>query len=1039
MVMKNITLAIVLTAAFFPASAQNLKKQPPPAGTTRAYDPAQLELHWPGRGAVPAADHPFGISSPGYRTLPPLSPTAAGAGTVRTVTGETGLPIFFEGRTPASGSLAESRPASERAPGYWASLRPAQLNDPAAEFTVASALTDEQGNTHVRLDQQFQGIPVFGGEVIAHTEKGAFVRLNGRYYPTPRLESTLPSWTAEAAVDVVREHLGPAVKTTWSEQDLALVGGQPFRSTLVIWHPPQALDGGRLAWHVVAHPNLLRRYVYFVDAQTGAILQSYDHTCEIHPEAGKMPDQPTVAGPVVANGLDLLDINRTFGAWQDGSTIYMEDASKPMFDAGASQMPDEPVGAIVTVNALNTSPENPAQFNYQIVTSGSTNFNFKAAVSAHWNSIRSYDYYKNTFNRNSIDGVGGNIISFVNVAEDDGSSLGNAFWNGEAMWYGNGDQTFKPLARGLDVGGHEMTHGVVERTANLIYQEESGALNESFADIFGVMIDRDDWKIGEDVVQAGATPNNALRDLQNPHNGAPSNSAFWQPNHVNEMYTGAQDNGGVHINSGIPNHAFYLFASNAAVGKDKAEQVYYKALRDYLVKSSRFIDARLAVIQAANDLYGSTVAGAAGTAFDQVGITGSQSNTNALGQLSPNPGTDYVLCVTEDYVYLDLAQGNGAILGELFDQGLKSRPSITDDGRSLVFVDDASNIIGIDLEYAGGDINFEQTTLSSAAVWRNAVISKDGRFIAALTEDYDNLIYLFDLNNGASEVFHLYNPTYTPGIATGDVQYADVLEFDYSGEFLMYDAFNRLTNSAGETIEYWDISFMRYRENGVFANGLEPFINNLFNSLPEKTSIGNPTFAKNSPFVIAFDLIDEIEQDYHIFGANVETGEYDVIVPQNGDLGWPNYSRLDNNLIFQSPGLFSLDLYRQPLAPSKIQPQGNPTLFIEEHVWGVWYGNGFRSLMVDAGEPGRELFQMQVFPNPVDAVCNLSVKAPRALSARLSVYNLLGEALQVRAVELAAGSNQLQLSLETLPAGVYVVRLDGEAVNAAVQVVKGGF
>jgi Zn-dependent metalloprotease len=92
----------------------------------------------------------------------------------------------------------------------------------------------------------------------------------------------------------------------------------------------------------------------------------------------------------------------------------------------------------------------------------------------------------------------------INVADDDGSSMGNAFWNGQAMFYGNGDGAFQPLARGLDVAGHEMSHGVIQSTANLEYQGESGALNESFADVFGVLIDRDDWKIGEDVVKASS-------------------------------------------------------------------------------------------------------------------------------------------------------------------------------------------------------------------------------------------------------------------------------------------------------------------------------------------------------------------------------------------------------------------------------------------------------------------------------------------------------------------------------------------------------
>ena len=103
--------------------------------------------------------------------------------------------------------------------------------------------------------------------------------------------------------------------------------------------------------------------------------------------------------------------------------------------------------------------------------------------------------------------------------EDDGSGLDNAYWNGKAMFYGNGATSFKPLAGAIDVAGHEMTHGVVQSTANLEYQGESGAINESIADIFGSMMDPADWLIGEDVVKPGAFPGGALRSLQDPHNG----------------------------------------------------------------------------------------------------------------------------------------------------------------------------------------------------------------------------------------------------------------------------------------------------------------------------------------------------------------------------------------------------------------------------------------------------------------------------------------------------------------------------------------
>ena len=149
--------------------------------------------------------------------------------------------------------------------------------------------------------------------------------------------------------------------------------------------------------------------------------------------------------------------------------------------------------------------------------------------------------------------------------------MGNAFWNGQAIFYGNGDAAFGALAKGLDVAGHEMSHGVIQSTANMEYQGESGALNESFADVFGAMIDRDNWLIGEDIVKKSAFPSGALRNMSDPHNGARTNdfNSGWQPRHYDERYKGTEDNGGVHINSGIPNYAFYKFATS--VGKDKAE------------------------------------------------------------------------------------------------------------------------------------------------------------------------------------------------------------------------------------------------------------------------------------------------------------------------------------------------------------------------------------------------------------------------------------------------------------------------------------
>lgn len=992
--------------------------------------------------------------------MAPLQKLDASGSTVAIIYAENGMPIFFEGETTASQLTSENMSTAERALAYCASLRPQGLENPEKEWVVSRSHTDEQGNEHVRLNQVFNSIPVWGAEVVCHTRNGLFARMNGRYFPTPKLSAATPSLNAETAIETVKNAIGTAnIQAIWTEEELQLIDGQPFAAQLVIYHLNDQLDGERLTWHVSARPDVMHRSEWFVDALSGQILHHFENTCNMmghrHQGAAALPiempllgiSENTIStmmdGPATVQGLDLRDINRSFilGGWQVGSQYVLIDANKPMYKPNSSNMPADPVGVIWTLNAGNTSPGTPGFNLSQVVSNSTTYTNQKAAISAHHNSTQSYNYFKNKFNRNAIDGLGGNIISVVNVVEPDGTGMDNAFWNGKAMFYGNGAVNFLPLARGLDVGGHEMTHGVIEKTANLVYQGESGALNESFADIFGQMIDGDpgDWKIGEDVVKPGVSPGGCLRNMQDPHNSAPSNSYWWQPNHTNEQYNGPNDNGGVHINSGITNRAYYLFATNAQVGTDKAEQIYYKALRDYLVKSSKFIDCRIAVIQAATDLYGATVANAAAAAFTTVGIGGGgQQGSNPLGQLQTNPGTDFVVATNNAGTSLNLLNATtGALIKTLYNQGVASKVSSTDDGSSMVFVNDAKHIIGIDLNHATNPPQHTVVQLSNAPEWRSVAISKDGRFIAALADFQEPRIYIFDLSSpfGDYETFFLYNPTYSQGQITGDVKFADVLEFDYSGHFLMYDAYNNLGGSIG----YWDIGFVEYWKNDQFTDGGNAFITKLFTALPEKIGIGNPTFAKNSPYVIAFDLIDEsgTTTTYDVYGANAETGDYGIIVANNGNLGWPSYTKTDNRILYEknTAGVYNLRL--QPLNANKIQSQGNSTAFANQHYWGVWFANGTRNLQLSAHEGPLPLLQVSVAPNPATDVARLVLNAENSSEAQLSVHNLLGETVLSQNLHLQTGENRFDVAIKHLPAGPYVLRIAAEnGAGAALKLIK---
>ena len=313
-------------------------------------------------------------------------------------------------------------------------------------------------------------------------------------------------------------------------------------------------------WIATAVPAIFSGHIHATDKQIIETEKSHDKAVN---NAYEMAELPIMDGKQVANSLDLLDLTRTINTYQVGTKYYLIDASRTMYQAASSTMPNKPIGVIQTLDFRNTN-DGPAYF----ISSTNNTWSDKKGVSAHYNSGKTYEYYLQTHGRNSINGQGGNIKSFINVTED-GVQMDNAYWNGEAMFYGNGKDYFAALPKALDVAGHEISHGVIQNTANLDYEGEAGAMNESFADIFGAMIDRDDWHMGEDIIiNKTYFPTGFLRDLSNPHNGGTSsNSPSWQPNHYNERYKGTEDNGGVHINSGIPNYAFYLFASNAAVGE----------------------------------------------------------------------------------------------------------------------------------------------------------------------------------------------------------------------------------------------------------------------------------------------------------------------------------------------------------------------------------------------------------------------------------------------------------------------------------------
>jgi Zn-dependent metalloprotease len=247
-----------------------------------------------------------------------------------------------------------------------------------------------------------------------------------------------------------------------------------------------------------------------------------------------------------------------------------------------------------------------------------------------------FDFFHDVCGRNSLDDAGMTLTSSVHVGEVDARGryqpMNNAFWDGAQMAYGDGDDVvFTRFTKALDVVAHELTHGVQAFASNLVYRGQSGALNEHFADVFGVLVrqwkagttaDAASWLVGADVLVPAAT-RRAIRDMEHPGTAFTDDAALGsdpQPDHMKRIYAGPADSGGVHINSGIPNRAFVLFAKGVGgPAWDIPGTIWYEAMLQ-LSRTSQFADLAKLSAQIAGDRFGATVRKAVRAAWKKVGL-----------------------------------------------------------------------------------------------------------------------------------------------------------------------------------------------------------------------------------------------------------------------------------------------------------------------------------------------------------------------------------------------------------------------------------
>jgi len=819
-------------------------------------------------------------------------------------------PLFLRGSSLAAAASGEPDIAARAFWTYGAPLFGLRAED--LEFVRSER--DALGMTQVRFRQVFEGHEVWAHDAIVHVRADGNVdAVNGRLAPAPlELAGAIPQ--LDGATAAARAASSGATAT-----HAATPGPRAIAQDVQVFITP---DGtAHLAWRVRVEHGLDAIEDVFVDARDGQVLHRTSRVA--------------TDGPVSGSGVDLAGQTRALGLYQVGTNFFNINASKPMFNAAASTPPQTVVGGIRIFDAQHGMGE-PLFF------SASTNANAwpgrAADVSAAFHASIVYDYFNQRHMRNSIDAGGGTLELIVNFQ----SNFNNAFWNGQFMVFGNGDgNQFGDLAGALDVTAHEMTHGVVERTANLVYELQPGALNESFADVFGACTEffarptTANWLLGEEVT----TPSiggDCLRNMENP---AAANVAFGgqQPTRMAEFRnlpnTPDQDHGGVHINSGITNRAFYLVANDTRLGGTqterigKAERIYYRALTQYLTRSSQFVDCRLGVIRAAEDLFGAggVVAVACGDAFDTVEIT-SGDPTDPPDDLPPVIGAEY-LAVTD--------AGNGQLLRMTLDLldvrplssvAIHNKPAITrGTGSQAYFIDSTFRLRTVT---TNGTL---EMILSDQPVWWSVAIAPDESKLAATTADFDGKIYIFDLNDPMNDtVYDIYSQNYG-GEGNDAALFADFLEFSNDGAYVLYDAFNVAVSAGGDSIGYWDINVLRAADGNILR---------VFPPDPS-SDIGNPTFSPVSDLVIAFDYVDA-NGDVQVLGADLENGTVGVITFNAQSPGRPTFAPPANQVAYHYIDQVGASLWTVSLLADGITGSGNDAQVATGGYDPVWFAIGSR-------------------------------------------------------------------------------------------------
>ncbi|TDW50318.1 putative secreted protein (Por secretion system target) [Flavobacterium sp. 270] len=526
-------------------------------------------------------------------------------------------------------------------------------------FAKIKTESDREGFIHEKFQLYEQGIKVEFASYTLHSKNGKLASMNGEFYNIKNAVAT-PKLSAQTAFNKAVAHIG-AKEYLWdSPLDAAVMdyvkpqGELVFLPDMETQGTERTTDKINLAYKFdIYATNPLSRGDLYIDAITGKVLfynATIKHVGEnSHRKANvgtKKSNSNAKLAVAAANAATRYSGTQTIQTTLSGSSYILLDGTRG--------------NGIQTYNSARTATYPTTNFtdadnNWTAAEFNNTNKD-NGALDAHWGAEMTYDYWSAVHGRNSYDNAGAKIKSYVhyNLVAAGYPNNNNAFWNGSVMTYGDGTGTGGfDILTGLDVAGHEIAHAVCTYTANLAYQKESGAMNEAFSDIWGACIEyraaptKSTWLVGEDIERRSG--HLALRSMSDPNSeGQPDTygGTYWVS--VNCTPTNNNDQCGVHTNSGVLNHWFYILSVGKSgtndIGSvynvtgitiDKAAKIAFRLESVYLSSNSTYANARTYGIQSAIDLYGAGSAEVIATtnAFYAVGVgaaySGGSSDTTA--------------------------------------------------------------------------------------------------------------------------------------------------------------------------------------------------------------------------------------------------------------------------------------------------------------------------------------------------------------------------------------------------------------------------